>query len=113
MVFCSYKRRSLWRGYYFGIKFYEFLLDYEVNEETLLFTRSMVFLPSFVSRKYVFYTGKEVVQGSISKKRVHMKVGQISITKFIGSRIHRTVQVRKSSSKYKKNGGKFKGLKKK
>ncbi len=99
MVFCSYKRRSLWKGHYFGTKVYGLMFDYEQGEEVLVFERASAFFPCFVSRTYAFYTGESLVRGAIVRKRVYMKVGQTSLTKRIGSKIHGTVVVRKGKDK--------------
>ncbi len=101
MVFCAYKRRSLWKGFFFGKNVFDLICDFESNK-TLVFLRPVVLFPYFDSCEYVYQSGQDLLQNNINNSNYYYKVGQLSITKYIGSAIHE--RKGRKSAKGKKKG---------
>lgn len=99
MVFCAYKRRSLWKGFFFGKNVFDLVCDFE-NNKTLVFLRPVVLFPYFDSSEYIYQSGQFLLQNSINVSNYYYKVGQLSITKYMGSGIHD----RKRNKSIKKKG---------
>jgi ribosomal protein S19 len=92
--FLGYKTRSTWKGSYFKCNY--------------LNNRNYIIKKKDINKELYIYNGKKLKYMYILSKFIGYKLGQLSLTKSIGSNIHIIKRKKKKNKNKSKNRGKNK-----
>jgi ribosomal protein S19 len=96
--FLSYKRRSLWKGFFM-----------KREKKNLYLSRTAVLTDRHVGNTYFIHNGKRFLEFYVQKNHVGYKAGQFFVTKKIGAIIHiRKLKKKGKMMHAKKNVAKLK-----
>lgn len=100
-MFCRFKRRSIWKGFFFDLKTYEIIVGFvkkkiDSQQDIQTVSRNFVLYPFFYNQTFNVYTGRFFNRYTIRNSNVFFsKMGQYVYSLRMGAAIHSQKNLRK------------------
>jgi ribosomal protein S19 len=100
-MFCRYKRRSIWKGFFLDLKTYEKIVGFvekkiESQREVQTVSRTFILYPFLQNQTFNVYTGRFFNKYTVRSSNVFFsKIGQYVYTLKMGASMHSQKNIRK------------------